>query len=93
MSYYILGILLIICITADVIIIRKDVLKKYKPETQLGLIFLILTFPVMLILMKLDRVYQPLENASFIIKGLIIGVSILIIDSIIYSLIRKKKTK
>jgi hypothetical protein len=92
MSNYILGILLIICITADAIIIRKDLLKKYKPETQLGLIFLILTFPVLLILMKLDRVYQPLENVSWIIKGLIIGVVILTINSIIYSLIKKPKT-
>jgi uncharacterized membrane protein YesL len=91
MSYYLLIIILIICVTADVIIIRKDLLKKYKPETQHNLIFSILTIPVALILMKLDRVYQPLENVSFIIKGIIIGLVLLFINTVIYSLIRKVK--
>jgi len=93
MSYYFLIILLIICITAAVIIIRKDVLKKYKPEMQYAFIFPLPTFPISMILMKLDRDFQPLQNVSFIIKGIIVVFLLTTINTIIYSLIKKKKTK
>lgn len=93
MSYYFLILLLIICIIADAVFIRKGLLNKYKPEVQFQLIFLILTIPIGLLLMKLDSSFQPLQNVSFIIKGIVIGFLILAIDSALYLLIRRRKTR
>lgn len=93
MSYYFLILLLIVCIIADAIIIHKGLFDKYRSELQIGLIFSILSIPVGLLLYKLDDYFKPLQEVSFIIKGIIIGLLIVLIDTGIYLLIRRVNRK
>lgn len=89
MSYYFIFSFLIICIIVDIIIIRKGFFNKYKSEVKESLTFTILFIPVLFLLIKLYNSSHILENEPFIIRGMIIGIILLLIDIIIYLFIKK----
>lgn len=89
MYYYFLSILLVGGILATAIITNRNLLARYKPDVQFGIIFMILTIPVTLLLFKLDSDFQPLPRTSLIIKGVLIGLAILVADAIIYLFIKQ----
>ena len=91
MSFSFVILFFIICVVADTIIIHKGLFNKYRPDLQWGLIWSILSIPTVLLVYKLDNYYKPLQDVFFVIKLMVIVVSIVLIDTVIYLLIRKSK--
>jgi hypothetical protein len=96
MSYYFVILFFIICIIVDIIIMRRGLFDKYKLGIKQNLIFFILFLPVLFLSIKLEDSFHPLENVPFIIKGIILGIFMLLIEIPIYLVIRtfvQKKNK
>ena len=73
--------------TADWIIIRRGLLAKYKPETRLSVIFIILNIPLLWLLMQLDYSFHPLQNLFYLNDRTLIGLAVKVLLAVIIMLL------
>lgn len=88
MYYLIIFTILLIAGFAVFSFLKSKYAAKASPQVRNGLSFLLLSIPLILILIRLDRLYQPFGSLSLLAKGFIIALIIICINTVLYSFIR-----
>jgi len=87
MNIYFLVIFYVLCLALDIAIIKQNALTQYNFEFRVGLFFLILLLPSLLIVMKISNQY--FNDEAWYLKVILSVLAILTFNSLVYLLIKK----
>lgn len=87
MNIYLLIVLYILCLTVDILIIKRNWLNHYSIEIQTGLLFFILFLPSVLIAIKISDEY--FISIPLYLKVILSIIAIIVFNGTVYMIIKK----